>query len=87
MKKGKKRMTVRWKRDSKATGYQITYAQNKKFKKGKKNITVRKNKTTKKTIKKLKAGKTYYVKVRAYKNAGKTKLYGCYSGVKKVKIR
>ena len=87
VKKGKKRMTVRWKRDSKATGYQITYAQNKKFKKGKKNITVRKNKTTKKTIKKLKAGKTYYVKVRAYKNAGKTKLYGSYSGVKKVKIR
>lgn len=86
-KKGKKRMTVSWKRDNKATGYQITYAQNKKFKKGKKNITISKNKTVKRTIKKLKARKTYYVKVRAYKKVGKTKLYGAYSKVKKVKVR
>ena len=87
VKKGKKRMTVSWKRDKKATGYQITYAQNKKFKKGKKNITISKNKTVKRTIKKLKARKTYYVKVRAYKKVGKTKLYGAYSKVKKVKVR
>ena len=87
VKKGKKRMTVSWKRDKKATGYQLTYAQNKKFKKGRKNITISKNKTTKKTVKKLKAKKTYYVKVRAYKSVGKTKLYGAYSGVKKVKTR
>nr|WP_243235763.1 fibronectin type III domain-containing protein [Zhenpiania hominis] len=87
VKKGKKRMTVSWKRDNKATGYQITYAQNKKFKKGKKNITISKNKTVKRTIKKLKARKTYYVKVRAYKKVGKTKIYGDYSKVKKVKVR
>ena len=87
VKKGKKRMTVSWKRDKKATGYQITYAQNKKFKKGKKNITISKNKTVKRTVKKLKARKTYYVKVRAYKKVGKTKLYGAYSKVKKVKVR
>ena len=87
VKKGKKRMTVSWKRDKKATGYQITYAQNKKFKKGKKNITISKNKTVKRTIKKLKARKTYYVKVRAYKKVGKTKIYGDYSKVKKVKVR
>ena len=35
VKKGKKRMTVSWKRDKKAPGYQIPYAQNKKFKKAK----------------------------------------------------
>ncbi len=87
VKKGKKRMTVSWKWDKKATGYQITYAQNKKFKKGKKNITISKNKTVKRTIKKLKARKTYYVKVRAYKKVGKTKIYGAYSKVKKVKVR
>ena len=87
VKKGKNRMTVSWKRDKKATGYQITYAQNKKFKKGKKNITISKNKTVKRTIKKLKARKTYYVKVRAYKKVGKTKLYGGYSVVKRVKVR
>ena len=87
VKKGKKRMTVSWKRDKKVTGYQITYAQNKKFKKGKKTITISKNKTIKRTVKKLKARKTYYVKVRAYKNIGKTKIYGAYSGTKKVKVR
>ena len=87
VKKGKNRMTVSWKRDKKATGYQITYAQNKKFKKGKKNITISKNKTVKRTIKKLKARKTYYVKVRAYKKVGKTKIYGAYSGTKKVKVK
>lgn len=87
VKAGKKKMTVRWKRNTKATGYQITYAQNKKFKKGKKNITISKNKTTKKTVKKLKAKKTYYVKVRAYKKSGSKKLYGAYSKVKKVKIK
>ena len=87
VKNGKKRMTVSWKRDKKATGYQITYAQNKKFKKGKKNITISKNKTVKRAIKKLKARKTYYVKVRAYKKVGKTKIYGDYSKVKKVKVR
>ena len=87
VKKGKKRMTVSWKRDTKATGYQITYAQNKNFKKGRKNITISKNKTVKKTIKKLKARKTYYVKVRAYKKVGKTKIYGAYSKVTKIKVR
>ena len=87
VKKGKKKMTVSWKRDTKATGYQLTYAQDKKFKKGKKNITISKNKTTKRTVKKLKAKKTYYVKVRAYKKVGSSKLYGAYSGVKKVKVK
>ena len=86
-KAGKKSMTVSWKKDTRASGYQITYAQNKKLTKGKKNVTVSKNKTTKKAIKKLKSKKTYYVKVRAYKKAGSQKLYGTYSAVKKVKVK
>ncbi|MCB6993542.1 fibronectin type III domain-containing protein [bacterium 210820-DFI.6.37] len=86
-KAGKKQMTVSWKKDTKATGYQLTYAQNKKFTKGKKNVTISKNKTVKKTVKKLKSKKTYYVKVRAYKKVGSKKLYGSYSAVKSVKIK
>lgn len=86
-KAGKKSMTVSWKKDTKASGYQITYAQKKNFKKGKKNVTISKNKTTKRAIKKLKSKKTYYVKVRAYKKAGSQKLYGAYSAVKKVKVK
>lgn len=80
-------LQVRWKRDKKATGYQVTIARNKKFKKGKKTVFVRKNKTTAKTFKKLKRKKTYYCKVRAYKQVGKTKIYGAYSKARKIKVR
>lgn len=86
--KGKKKaITVSWKRDSKASGYEIFCATNAKFKKGKKIVTVKKNKTTKKTVKKLKAHKKYYVKVRAYKKVDSKKLYGAYSKVKKAKTK
>lgn len=38
------------------------------------------------TKKDLKAGKTYYFKVRAYKSAGSSNIYGAYSSVKSAKI-
>ncbi len=87
VKKGTKSMSVSWKRDTKASGYQIVYAHDKKFKKSKKTVTISSNKTTKKTIKKLKKKTTYYVKVRAYKKVGKTKIYGSYCSAKSVKVR
>ncbi len=80
-------LTATWKKDTKAKGYQLVVAQNSKFTKGKKSVTISKNKTTKKTMKKLKSKKTYYVKIRAYKMSGKTKVYGAYSKVKKVKVK
>lgn len=49
-------------------------------------ITVTPNKP-KKVIKKLKSGKKYYVKVRAYKKSGNKKIYGAYSKVKTVKVK
>lgn len=81
-----KTMIVKWKRDKQASGYQITFAANKKFKKAQ-SLTVSKNKTTQLTIKKLSAKKTYYVKVRAFKKSGNKKIYGKYSTVKKVKVK
>ena len=84
--KGKK-LKVSWKKDKQATGYQIQYSTDKKFKKGTKTVNISKYKTISKTISKLKAGKKYYVRVRAYKNAklnGKSpKLYGAWSGIKR----
>ena len=76
-----------WKRDKLATGYQATAALNSKFTKGKKTINIKKNKTTKATFKKLKKGKKYYVKVRAYKTIDGKRCYGSYSKVKKVRVR
>ncbi len=83
---GKKKMSVSWKKTSKVSGYQIVYAQNSKFTKGMKAVNVN-YKTSKKTISKLTSKKTYYVKVRAYKMVGKSKIYGSYSSAKKVKVR
>ena len=77
-------MYVSYKKVSGAAGYQIEYATSSKFS-GKKTKTTTK---TAYTISGLKKGKTYYVRVRAYKvdSTGK-KIYGKYSAVKKVKIK
>ena len=42
-------------------------------------MTVSGSKTLTKTVTNLKKGKTYYVKVRAYKTVNGKKLYGAYS--------
>ncbi len=84
-KKGALKLT--WKRDKKATGYQAAVATDKKFKKNKKTAFIKKNKTVSKTFTKLKRQKTYYAKVRAYKQVGKTKIYGSYSKIKKAKVK
>lgn len=83
----RKAIAVSWDKDSKASGYQILCATNSKFTKGKKTVTVKNAKTTKKTVSKLKAKKTYHVKVRAYKTVSGKKVYGAYSAVKKIKTR
>ena len=48
------RVTVKWKKKSKITGYQIQYSTDSKFKKNKKSIKLKKAKTTSKTTKFLK---------------------------------
>lgn len=85
VKAGKKSLTVKWSRDSKADGYQIQYSTSSKFKKAT-TVTCSK-KTVKKTIKKLKKGKKYYVRIRAYKKIGSKKYYGNYSKGKSVKVK
>ncbi len=81
----KKRATIKWKKISDVSGYQIQYAKSKKFK-GKKTLTVG-GSIINKTINKLSSKKKYYVRIRAYKIvAGKNK-YGSWSKVKTVKIK
>jgi hypothetical protein len=81
-----KTVTVKWKKDSQATGYELIYSTNSKFKSAKK-VAIAKNSTVTKTITKLTKGKTYYVKVRAYKTISGKKYYGAYSAVKSVKCK
>jgi len=86
-KKGKKAV-IKWKKCKSVTGYQIRYSTSKNFKKGVKKITVRKAKTKRKTIRKLKAGKTYYVQVRTFKKINKKKtVYGKWSKTRKFKAK
>ncbi len=76
---GKKKLTVKWnKQSSQTTGYQIQYSTSKKFSDAK-TVTVSNNKTTSKTLSKLKGKKTYYIRVRTYKTVGKTKYYSAWS--------
>ena len=85
--KGKKKVTVQWKKVSGVSGYEIQVATDKKFKKNKKTVTIKKQKTTKTTVKKLKAKKKYFVRVRTYKTVNGKKVYSSWSKVKTVKTK
>ena len=79
-----KQILLKYKKVSGAKGYEISYSTDKKFKKV---VTKKNTAKTSYTISKLKKGKIYYVRIRAYKmdSMGK-KVYGKYSSMKKVKV-
>ena len=60
-------MKISWRKNAKATGYEVQYATNSKFTKPSK-LSLS-SKYSKKTVKKLKKGKKYYVRIRS-KNSG-----------------
>ena len=78
-----KAFTVKWKKKSNITGYQIQYSTNSKFKKGNKSIKIKNAKTRSKKITKLKSNKKYYVRIRTYKG----KKYSKWSKVKSIKTQ
>lgn len=67
-------------------GYEISYSAKKKFPSSSTKKAVLSS--AKKTLKNLKSGKKYYVRVRAYNldSTGK-KVYGSYSAVKSIKVK
>lgn len=87
LKKGKKSITILWEKSAGVKGYQIQLATDKKFKKNKKIVTIKKQKTTKKTVKKLKSKKKYFVRVRTYKTVNGKKVYSSWSKIKSVKTK
>ena len=52
-----------------------------------KTVNVKKNKTVKATVKGLKSGKKYYVRVRSMKKSSGVKVYGNWSKAKPVKAK
>ena len=82
---GKKQFKATWKaQKTQTTGYEVQYATNSKFTSGKKSVTVKKNKTTSETVKKLKAKKKYYVRIRTYKTVSGKKIHSDWSKSKNV---
>ncbi len=82
----KKSLKVKISKQKSASGYQIQYSTSKTFKSAK-TVTLKKNSLTSKTISKLKAKKTYYVRVRTYKTYKGKKYYSAWSTVKSMKTK
>lgn len=87
LKAGKKSITAAIsKKTSQVAGYQIQYSTSKTFSKAA-TKTISSYKTTKYTLKSLKAKKTYYVRVRTFKKVGSTTYYSGWSAYKYIKTK
>ena len=53
----------------------------------KKKAAVKKQKVVSASVKGLKSGKKYYVKIRAYRTINGKKVYGAYSKIKSITIK
>ncbi|BBF42335.1 transglutaminase-like predicted protease domain fused ChW-repeats and cell-adhesion domain [Lachnospiraceae bacterium KM106-2] len=86
LKRSVKKIKLTWKKITGASGYQIYYKTSKKsaFKKAK---TITKGSRTTYTHTKLKSKKTYYYRIRAYKNVSGKKMYATFSSTKKAKTK
>lgn len=60
-------ITIKWKKKTGITGYQIQYSTNSKFKKNNKKIKIKNSKTVSKKITGLNPTQKYYVRIRTYK--------------------
>ena len=78
-------MKVTYKKNSKAAGYEISYATKKSFK-GAKKVTAKKA-SSNTEITNVIPGKTYYVRMRSYYKAGGVKKYSDWSKSKKIKMK
>ena len=82
-----KKVTLTWTKLSKnCTGYQAQLSTNKNFKNAKTKKLTSKNKN-KATWSSLKAGKTVYLRVRAYNTKNKKTKYGSWSKTVKIKVK
>ncbi|MDO5409489.1 MAG: fibronectin type III domain-containing protein [Lachnospiraceae bacterium] len=82
-----KSLTIKWKKNTSASGYQIYLSRTKDFSKDTKSLTIKKQSTVSMTITGLDGGKTYYVKIRGYKTVKDVKYYGSWSSTKSNKTK
>ncbi len=90
---GKKGFTVKWKKQKVQTsGYEVAYSTSRRFaKKASGTAVIKKSGVSSTKVKRLKAKKAYYVRIRTYKtvriNGVSTKLYSGWSAIKQVKTK
>ena len=84
--KGTKKATVKWKKISGASGYEI-YRSNSKSGTYSKVKSISRGSTTSYTNSGLTSKKGYYYKIRAYKTVNGKKVYSSYSSIKSIKVK
>ena len=87
VKKGKRKATLSWKRTKGVAGYQIQYSTKKNFAYDSTVKKIRGAKKVKAKIRKLKAKRKYYVRIRTYKIIGGQVFYSKWSKTKSFKSR
>ena len=80
------KMKITWNQNTAVTGYQIQYGLKSSFS-GAMKATISKNSTVSRTIKSLKKGKKYYVRIRSFKTVSGKKYYSAWSAKKAVTIK
>ena len=76
-----------WKKNAKATGYEILYSTDQSFKSGKKIKKLKGGNTVTGVITGLVKGKKYYFRVRAVKTVGTKTIRSCWSGTRSIIIK
>lgn len=82
----RKAFKVKWNKAGGANGYQLQYSTSQYFE-ASETATVKGVNTLTKTVKKLKSGKKYYVRIRTYKKVGKKTYYSSWSKSKSIKVK
>ncbi|MCD7884163.1 MAG: fibronectin type III domain-containing protein [Lachnospiraceae bacterium] len=81
-----KKLTVKWKKTTKVTGYQIQYSTSSTFKSSK-TVTVKGATKASKVLSSLKKGKKYYVRIRTYYKSGSTTYYSAWTAKKSATVK
>lgn len=79
-----RKIVIKWKKDSRVSGYQLQYAANRNFNYSR-TANMSKNSTSA-TLRYANKGTRYYFRVRGYKTIGGKKYYGAWSSSKSCKV-
>lgn len=86
--KAGRKLTAKWKRNTKATGYEIQYSYYSDFRSGSvKSVTIGKNGTVSRTETMKYANRKYFLRIRSFKTVSGKKYYSPWSASKSVKTR